>query len=63
MPVSNAAATVRVLLEAAELAISDEEFDRYVKDYPVIRAAADSLYLPELDSVSPAIDFDPAGQA
>jgi hypothetical protein len=63
MPVSDPEATVRVLLEAAQLTISDEEFARYVNDYPIVRAAADALYLPELESVSPALDFDPAGQA
>jgi hypothetical protein len=63
MPVSYPETTVRILLEAAQLTVSEEEFARYVADYPVVRAAADSLYLPELESVSPALDFDPAGQA
>jgi hypothetical protein len=47
------------LLSAARLTVSADERSTFVKDYPLIRQAADALYLPELDPGEPAIRFDP----
>lgn len=61
MPVTteNSAAVVRALLDAAQLTVSDEEFERFVAIYPIMRAQADALYLPELESEAPCLHFDP----
>jgi len=50
---------VTAILTTAQLTVSEEEFATFVKDYPLIRQAADALYLPELDPDEPAIKFDP----
>jgi len=50
---------VTAILTAAQLTVSEEEFATFVRDYPLIRQAADALYLPELDPDEPAIKFDP----
>jgi hypothetical protein len=50
---------VTAILTSAQLTVSEEEFATFVRDYPLIRQAADSLYLPELDPDEPAIKFDP----
>jgi hypothetical protein len=59
MPTPDSGAIVTAILTAAQLAVSDEEYATFVKDYPLIRQAADALYLPELDPDEPAIRFDP----
>ena len=41
------ATTVRSLLGAAGLTMSDEELELFVKMYPGPRSAADAMYLPE----------------
>jgi hypothetical protein len=51
--------TVKALLEAARLRMSDEEFQLFVKTYPELRAGADSMYLPETRNEDPALIFDP----
>lgn len=48
------------LLAAAGLTVSAEEKAQMIKDYPLIRAGADALYLPELEFVEPAVRFDPS---
>lgn len=53
------AVTVRALLDAAQLTVSTEEFARFVGMYPALRAQADALYLPGMDSECPALAFDP----
>jgi hypothetical protein len=50
---------VAALLAAAQLSVSDQEFATFVKDYPLMRQAADALYLPELEPDEPAIRFEP----
>ncbi|HET6292130.1 MAG TPA: hypothetical protein VFG33_02110 [Kribbella sp.] len=50
---------VTAILTAAQLTVSEQEFATFVRDYPLIRQAADALYLPELDPDEPAIKFDP----
>jgi hypothetical protein len=50
---------VTAILTTAQLTVSEGEFATFVKDYPLIRQAADALYLPELDPDEPAIKFDP----
>jgi hypothetical protein len=52
--------TVKVLLDAAKLTVSAEEFEKFTDLYPDMRAQADGLYLPELDLEEPAVSFDPA---
>ena len=48
------------LLAAAQLTVDAAERTQMIKDYPLIRAGADALYLPDLESVEPAVRFDPA---
>ncbi|MCI2415903.1 hypothetical protein MOQ72_00570 [Saccharopolyspora sp. K220] len=52
-------ATVTVLLDTAGITASAEEFDKFTDSYPVLRAQADGLYLPHLDTEEPALSFDP----
>ena len=59
MTLDTAATTVKVLLDAAQLKVSDEEFLAFAQVYPALRAQADGLYLAELEPESPAISFDP----
>ncbi|HEY0688884.1 MAG TPA: hypothetical protein VGD71_07565 [Kribbella sp.] len=56
-----AAEIVTAILAAAQLTVSDDELATFVKDYPVMRKAADALYLPELglEPDEPANKFDP----
>lgn len=56
---TSAEETVRALLSAANITVSESEFADFVKVYPALRAQADGLYLPELEFTDPAIDFDP----
>jgi hypothetical protein len=52
---------VPAIRAAAQLTVSDDELATFVKDYPLIRKAADALYLPELglEPDEPANKFDP----
>jgi hypothetical protein len=50
---------VKVLLGAAQLTVSEEEFDRFLKSYPTLRAQADTLYRPDMGGEAPAPAFDP----
>lgn len=50
---------VRSLLDAAQLTVSEDEFERFVAVYPIMRAQADALYLPELEPEAPSLHFDP----
>jgi len=61
MPITteSSATIVRALLDAAQLTVSDAEFDRFVAVYPIMRAQADALYLPELEPEAPSLHFDP----
>jgi len=60
MPVpTDVEGTVRSLLEAAGLTVSEEEFKQFVESYPTLRAAADSLYIPEVRYEEPALVFSP----
>ena len=59
MTLDTSAATVKALLDAAGLKVSDEEFLRFATVYPTVRAQADALYLRELDDEDPALGFDP----
>jgi hypothetical protein len=56
---TDAAVTVRALLDAAHLTVSTEEYERFVGMYPALRAQADALYLPGMDEECPALAFDP----
>jgi hypothetical protein len=55
---ADVATTVRMLLEAAQLTVSDEEFDLFVKVYPALRADADGMYLPEVRYAELSLTFD-----
>jgi hypothetical protein len=50
---------MKALLRTAELTVSDDEFKIFSASYPALRAAADGLYLPHLESEEPAITYDP----
>jgi hypothetical protein len=50
--------TVKALLDAAQLKMSDEEFDIFVRIYPAMRAGADGMYIPETRYEDPALIFD-----
>ncbi|MBV9323807.1 MAG: hypothetical protein JO352_08490 [Chloroflexi bacterium] len=55
---NDVATTVRTLLEAAQLTVTDEEFEIFVTTYPDIRAAADAMYVPEVRYEEPGLNFD-----
>jgi hypothetical protein len=59
MPTLDSEAIVTSLLAAAQLTVSDEEKATFIRDYPLIRANADALYLDELEPFEPAVMFDP----
>jgi hypothetical protein len=50
--------TVRALLDAAQLSVTDDEFQIFVTIYPTLRAGADAMYLPEVRYAEPALNFD-----
>ena len=52
--------TVKALLDAAQLKMSQEEFDLFVRSYPALRAGADGLYIPETRYEDPALIYDAA---
>ena len=52
------ATTVKTLIDAARLHMSDEEFDLFVRIYPPMRAGADGMYIPETRYEDPALIFD-----
>jgi len=52
--------TVKALLDAAQLKMSQEEFDLFVRTYPALRAGADGLYIPETRYEDPALIYDAA---
>ncbi len=54
---TNVETTVRVLLEAAGLPVTDEELAQYVALYPTLRAGADRLYMEEVRYEEPALLF------
>ncbi len=55
---TDVATTVKALLDAAQLKLSDEEFELFTRIYPAMRAGADSLYIPETRYEEPALIFD-----
>jgi hypothetical protein len=55
---TDVATTVKALLDAAGLSLSDEEFELYTRIYPTMRSGADSLYIPETRYEEPALIFD-----
>ena len=60
MPVpDNVEATVRALIDAAGLPVSDEEFESLVAGYPALRELADRLYIEEVRYEEPALIFTP----
>lgn len=59
---SDASAAVNILLETANLTVSEEEFAIFTESYPILRSQADGLYLPHLDPEAPAVSFDPAAE-
>jgi hypothetical protein len=54
---TDTATTVRALLDAAGLTVSDEEFDLFVRVYPGMRSSADGMYLAETRTEEPALIF------
>ena len=52
--------TVRMLLKAAGLNLTEEQIEGYVRIYPILREGADSLYIPEARYESPALIFSAA---
>ncbi len=60
MPVpDNVEATVRALIDAAGLPVSDEEFESLVAGYPALRELTDRLYIEEVRYEEPALIFTP----
>jgi hypothetical protein len=49
--------TVRALLGAAGLSLSDEQVARYVRIYPILREGADRLFIAEARYEEPAVVF------
>lgn len=60
MGLARDATVVKALLDASGLEMSDAEFLRIVEVYPLLRAQADGLYMPELVGENVALSFDPA---
>ena len=56
---SDTDATVRALLEAAEIPASEEEIAKFVEMYPALRSGADALYADEWRYEEPALRFTP----
>ena len=52
--------TVKALLDAAQLTMSEEEFDLFVRIYPGLRSGADAMYIPETRYEDPALIYDAA---
>jgi hypothetical protein len=48
---------VRSLLTAAGMQLTEEQIAGYVRIYSILRAGADSLYIPETRYESPALIF------
>ena len=60
MPVpDNVEVTVRALIDAAGLPLSDEEFESLVEGYPTLREQADRLFIEEVRYEEPALIFTP----
>jgi hypothetical protein len=57
---SDTETTVKALLDAAQLKMSDEEFKLFVKIYPAMRSGADGMYIPETRYEDPALIYDAA---
>ena len=57
---TNDAAAVGMLLAAAGIAPLQDEVERFVRVYPLLRAQADSLYSPEFSGEELALGYDPA---
>jgi hypothetical protein len=51
--------TVRALLSAAQLVVGESEFAQLVRDFGIVRAQADALYLQGLDDWAFSLSFDP----
>jgi len=49
--------TVRALLGAAGLSLSDEQVASYVRIYPLLREGADRLFIPEARYEEPSVIF------
>jgi len=52
--------TVRALLNAAGLHLTEEQIAGYVRVYPTLREMADSLYISEARYESPALIYSAA---
>ena len=57
---TDTAITVKALLDAAQLTVSEEEFEMFVRIYPGLREGADGLYIPETRYEDPALTYDAA---
>lgn len=55
MSVNTAEITVRALLEAAGIAPPEAQIAIFTRMYPVLRASADALHVPETRDEPPAI--------
>jgi hypothetical protein len=53
------AAAVTRLLKTANLVVADNEFERFVSVYPMLRAQADGLYAPEFAGEDLSLVYDP----
>ena len=49
--------TVRALLKAGGLHLTEEQIAGYVRIYPILREGADSLYIPEARYETPALIY------
>jgi hypothetical protein len=52
--------TVARLLAGAGLVVGDNEFERFVRVYPLLRAQADALHAPEFAGEDLALGYDPS---
>jgi hypothetical protein len=58
VPLTDVEMTVKALIEAAGLTMSDEEFQLFARMYPTLRSGADDMYIPETRYEEPALIFD-----
>lgn len=62
MDQETATLAVKVLLDQAQLAVSEQEFEKFVMTYPALRSQADALYREDLRVEAPALAYDPLAE-
>jgi hypothetical protein len=53
---------VQTLFDVAHLTMSDDELERFARNYGLLRAQANALYREDFRPEAPALAFDPLSQ-